>query len=143
VETFPDVQSLIPHSGPSCLLDAVLRFGPEGALCRASIPMDHPYLAGSSVHPLLAIELFAQAAAVHRALSQAPDEPSVAGGQLVAADVEVKATRLDVASDLLVRVAPTAAFGQLTKFSGELYRQGQERILVAHGEVSVAVGAKP
>jgi predicted hotdog family 3-hydroxylacyl-ACP dehydratase len=116
---------------------------PNGALCRASIPADHPYLAGSSVHPLLAIELFAQAAAVHHALAREPDEPSAAGGQLVAAEVEVKATRLEVASDLLVRVAPTAAFGQMTKFSGELYRRGPERILVARGEVSVARGAKP
>jgi len=139
VETFPDVRSLIPHGGPSCLLDAVLRSGPEGTLCRAKVAAGHPYLASASVHPLLAIELFAQAAAVHRALAQEPGG-GPAGGRLVAADVEVQAARLDRESELLVRVVPGAAFGRLTKFSGELYR-GQEQGLVARGEVSVAVEA--
>lgn len=140
METFPDVRSLIPHGGPSCLLDAVLRSGPEETLCRAKVTAGHPYLAGSNVHPLLAIELFAQAAAVHRALAREPGVRGPAGGRLVAADVEVQAARLDQESELLVRVVPGAAFGQLTKFSGELYR-GQEQGLVARGEVSVAVEA--
>lgn len=142
METFPDVRTLVPHDGPSCLLDAVVRFGPDGVECRASVSGAHPYLSGSSIHPLLAVELFAQAAAVHRALAREPGV-GAAGGQLVAADVEVQATRLDQDSELLVEVTPGATFGQMTKYAGKLYRGEQARDLVAHGEVSVAVGVLP
>lgn len=143
MEPFPDVRTLIPHSGRSCLLDTVLHFGSDGAWCRASIRADHPYLTRAKVHPLLAIELFAQTAAVHRALAEMGSSPATAGGQLVAADVEMQGTPLEPPCELLVQVVPGATFGQMTKFSGELYQEGPVRVLLARGEVSVAAEATP
>lgn len=137
---FPDVQSLIPHRGPSCLLDAVVSAGAAGAECRASVPADHPYMTSTGVHPLLAIELFAQAAAVHRALSAEVASAEPAEGRLAAAQVQVRASRLDAPARLLVRITPDAALGGLVRFAGELFMDGEERSLVATGTVSVLVG---
>jgi predicted hotdog family 3-hydroxylacyl-ACP dehydratase len=137
---FPDVQSLIPHSGPSCLLDAVLSVGQSGAVCRASLPADHPYMTDTGVHPLLAIELFAQAAAVHRALADEGASEVPAGGRLAAAQVKVHVRRLDAGTRLLVLVEPDASLGGLVRFAGKLLTDGEEKRLVAVGTVSIVVG---
>lgn len=137
----------MPHTGPSCLLDAVLEANAERTACRASIRPDHPYLDGGSVHSLLAIELFAQAAAVHRSLlgpgSNAPagGEP-IASGHLASANVQLHVLRLEAPSKLLVRVTPGVAVGHLHAFAGELFLDADELILVATGDVSVAIDAK-
>lgn len=142
MDAFPDIRTLIPHAGPSCLLHSVLRSGPEGTECQALLGHDHPYAEQGAAHSLLAIELFAQAAAVHRRLSLSePGEP-VIDGVLAAANVVLEEPRIKVDSWLLVRVVQDTALGRLLRFSGELFRGGEEAKLVAHGDVSVAVGPR-
>ena|GEM_PF-2878858 len=139
MDAFPDVESLIPQRGRSCLLDAVVSAGPDGAECRASLPLDHPYMTSAGVHPLVAIELFAQTAAAYRALAQGAASAEPAVGLLAAAQVEVHSGYLDAHRRLLVRITPDATLGGLMRFVGELFTDDAERVLVATGNVSVKV----
>ena len=140
---FPDVHTLVPQRGPSSLLDTVLSAGPERTECRATIAPDHVYMTSSGVHPLLAMELFAQAAAVHRALTLGPTAAADQAGHLAAADVRMQAARLDAPATLLVRITPGPGFGGLLRFAGELFLEGEQRVLVAEGEVTVAPSRGP
>lgn len=140
MEAFPEVQSLIPHAGPSCLLAAVQSFTPTHTECRAIVDASHPYLAQGSVHTLLAIELFAQAAAVHRALSTKDANGPVALGTLAAAQAEVYVDRLEPPLTLRVRVGQGHVLGSLHSFQGELFSAGDEPTLLATGEITVSIG---
>ena len=88
------------------------------------------------MHALLAIELFAQSAAVHRSLWDRLADGAVASGRLVGANIRVHGPRLLPPSSLLVRVVPTATFGALHSYGGKLYLADE---LLAEGDVSVSV----
>src|SRR5690606_23686985 len=115
---------LIPHAGPSCLLESVVHADGARTECRARITADHPYLKDGHVHSLLAIELFAQAAAAHRALADEATEQETsapARGHLAAANVRLHHARLRPPSTVLVRVTPGVTLGKLHSFTGQLY----------------------
>jgi len=146
VTVFPDIATLVPHAGPSCLLDSVIEAGRERTVCRALVPPDHPYLASAGVHSLLAIELFAQAAAVHRALalraeSARAESAGAESGRLAAAQATLLTPRLARGSCLRVAVVPKGSFGGLLAFGGELSLEqaGLSEVLLATGEISVAL----
>lgn len=65
-----DIEVLIPHAAPMCLLDRVLSFDAEAILCEADSHRraDHPLRGPEGVHWVHALEYGAQAAAVHGAL---------------------------------------------------------------------------
>jgi predicted hotdog family 3-hydroxylacyl-ACP dehydratase len=139
VAAFPPISSLIPHAGPSCLLEAVIHSDGERTECSAQIDVGHPYLRGQRVHSLLAIELFAQSAAVHRALQGQTGRRVVSGGRLVGANVHLHTPHFLPPMRLLVRVTPKVALGRLHSFSGHLYLSEATGVLLAEGDVSVAV----
>lgn len=136
---FPPISSLIPHAGPSCLLEAVTHSDGERTECSARIEAGHPYLRRERVHSLLAIELFAQGAAVHRALQDQAGSRVLSSGRLVGANARLHTPELVPPMCLLVRVMPKATLGQLHSFSGHLYLSDAAGMLLAEGDVSVAV----
>lgn len=136
---FPPISRLIPHAGPSCLLEAVTHSDGERTECSAQIDAAHPYLERERVHSLLAIELFAQSAAVHRALQEQTGSRAVSSGRLVGANVRLHTPEFVPPMRLLVRIMPKAALGQLHSFSGHLYLSDATGVLLAEGDVSVAV----
>lgn len=136
---FPPISSLIPHAGPSCLLEAVTDSDGEHTDCSARIEAGHPYLQRERVHSLLAIELFAQSAAVHRALQEQTGGRVVSSGRLVGANVRLHTLEFVPPMRLLVRVTPKATLATLHSFSGHLYLSEAAGVLLAEGDVSVAV----
>jgi predicted hotdog family 3-hydroxylacyl-ACP dehydratase len=69
-EAFPDIATLVPHSGPMCLLDRVLEHTRERTLCEVD-PAGSRLLANSdgSVPAWVALEYMAQCIAVHGGLA--------------------------------------------------------------------------
>lgn len=118
---------------------SILESGAEHTDCRALVPEDHPYLVHDRAHSLLAIELLAQAAAVHRRLTPSPDDPEAQGGFLVGSSVVLGMSYVAAGSSLRVRVRREASLGRLLRFCGEVMLESAPYTLIASGEVSVAL----
>ena len=100
------IRARIPHSGRMCLLDEVLEWDGERITCRsrAHRAADHPLRSGAALGGATAIELAAQAMAVHGALLASEHGAAAQAGRLASVrDVEILADRLDMlADDLLI-----------------------------------------
>ena len=100
----PAVAALIPHQGPMCLLDEVLRYDEHSIACRATShrSAENPLRCAGRLPALAGIEYAAQALAAHCALV-APDVSS-RGAQGVLAGVRslrLRVDRLDEIADFL------------------------------------------
>jgi|SRR6185312_6539848 len=70
METFPPIAELLPHRGPSVLLDAVVEDSLDEIRARVRIGPHHPYHEqGLGVPVWVGIELMAQAIAAHAGLN--------------------------------------------------------------------------
>lgn len=67
---FPPVPALVPHGLPARLVTGVVAADPEGIVCLAEIPPDHPLVEGGRAPTFLGLEACAQAAAVLEALGR-------------------------------------------------------------------------
>jgi predicted hotdog family 3-hydroxylacyl-ACP dehydratase len=66
---FPAIASLVPHSGPMCLLDRVLEHGPRHTVCAVDPARSHLLAAADGRVPAwVGIEYMAQCIAVHGGL---------------------------------------------------------------------------
>lgn len=133
---WPAPADLLPHVGPACLLDAVVEHAEDSTVCEATPYRDGRYDEGEGVTCLLAIELIAQAAAVHAALIAEPGPPR--GGLLVA----VQDARFTVPTLPLVplRVRVTQTWGgadALAAFTGAVLR-GEDVLATADLRVARA-----
>ncbi len=91
------IAARIPHSGAMCLLDALLRWTNESITCTVHDTADptHPLRLAGTLPSACALELAAQAMALHGALC-APAGAAVAPGFLASArDVRLHVLRLD------------------------------------------------
>lgn len=133
---------LLPQRGRAVLLGELVSSSSERTVCRASIGAEHPYLTDGTVHPLVAVELFAQAAAVHRGLATSRDmaRAPVSGRLASILELVVHTAPFPVGTLLLVTVSPGASLGQLHEFSGRLERieaDGSPELAV-EGRIAVA-----
>lgn len=64
-EVFPHLVDLIPHRGPALLLDQVVAHDDTETECTARIGSEMQYVASGRADAALAMELIAQAVAVH------------------------------------------------------------------------------
>jgi predicted hotdog family 3-hydroxylacyl-ACP dehydratase len=87
----------IPHSGSMCLLDGLLHWDAEHALCRASSHHDaaNPLRSPGGLLAPVAIEYAAQAMALHGALTALPGSVPSAGYLAAARGVNLHVARLD------------------------------------------------
>lgn len=70
------LESLVPQSGPMCLLDAVTDWDSERITCTATLRLQgHPLARAGSVPGIAACEYAAQATAVHGALLDGAGSP--------------------------------------------------------------------
>ena len=84
METYPPLSELLPHRGPSVLLDAVLENRRDSIRVRAHIGPQHPYLEpGRGVPVWVGIELMAQAIAVHAGLTARRSQRAPRKGMLL------------------------------------------------------------
>ena len=103
------IEARVPQKGDMCLLDEVLSWDAEQALCRSGTHrrVDHPLRAHERLGSACAIEYAAQAAAVHGALCAGNGSSSANRIGVLASvrGVELSVARLDtISGDLLVHV---------------------------------------
>ncbi len=72
-QPFPDLDRILPHRGPSRLVHTAVEADRERALCRARVPSDNAFCHAGRVPAFVAIEMAAQAAAVHAGLVRVED----------------------------------------------------------------------
>jgi predicted hotdog family 3-hydroxylacyl-ACP dehydratase len=65
VSDFPPIAELIPHSGPAVLLDRVVEHNDSETTCLAVVDPAMQYVRAGRADAALALELMAQAVAVH------------------------------------------------------------------------------
>lgn len=117
----------IPHRGPMRFVDDVLSVGPDHVETTMTLRPDH-IMAGVAtderkVSPLIAIELFAQSAAVlmsHRTMGTDPNP--VAGALLGTRGITTDVDTLTVGDVLIVRAKEKWGQGALAQFECELFR---------------------
>ena len=100
-----EIARLIPHSGPMCLLDGVVRWDASRIQCisRGHGAADNPLRSGDQLPALCGIEYAMQAMAVHGGLTGKVDGRPRGGYLASLRDLDCRATRLDdLDGDLLV-----------------------------------------
>ena len=124
----PPPETLIPHSAPALLVRSVSETSPQGIVCLAAIPEDHPLAEDGRVPCFLGLEAAAQAAAVLEALERSADEAGPRMGYLVGIrDARLRAPHLSTGRTFRVTArlhgsAPPLSMYQVTLegASGEL-----------------------
>ncbi len=106
------IAARIPHSGSMCLLDGLLSWDAEHALCRARSHRDatNPLRSPGGLLAPVAIEYASQAMALHGALTALPGSVPSAGFLAAARGVNLHVARLDDVPGWL-RVAVTRLAG--------------------------------
>lgn len=126
----------LPHRPPMRLLDEVIEASGRKLVVRVRIGDDHILLDDEGkVTPLLAIELFAQAAAALLVwLGGKAGAPSVTGYLLGTRKLDMHAECFVPGDELDVVVEESWSTPGLAQLNGELYRGGE---LVASGVITV------
>ncbi|MBI4618940.1 MAG: hypothetical protein HY739_02050 [Desulfobacterales bacterium] len=78
-----DIEKLIPHRDRMKLINEVLDIGADTAVTSSLVSNRWPLCQGSSVDPLVLIEIVAQTAAVHISWKRGADRGAGGGGWLV------------------------------------------------------------
>lgn len=134
-EAFPG--GLLPHEGRALLLTAILSRSADRAEAVAFIGPDHPYLTPSGVESTVALELFAQAAALVSGLA---DEPARQGRLAAVHELDLDREFVPVGTELTITVSREGDHGLLTRFSGALTAGGKS---IARGVIVVALTERP
>lgn len=125
----------LPHRPPMRLLDEVVEASGRRLVARARISDGHILLEDGRVSPLLAIELFAQAAAALLVwLGGKAGAPSVTGYLLGTRKLDMHADAFVPGDELDVVVEESWGTPGLAQLEGELHRGGE---LVARGVITV------
>lgn len=127
----------LPHRPPMLFLDEILELDPAGIVTRTTLREDFILAReGGRVSPLVAVEIFAQAAAAYFAAHTADAASATMQGALLGArsfSASVDAFR--VGDQLVARVRQAWGTAGLAQFDCTLYRDGE---LVAEGAINVA-----
>ena len=126
------IAARIPHSGSMCLLERLLEWGSDHALCRATSHRDptNPLRSPGGLLSPVAIEYASQVMALHGGLTAPPDAAPSAGFLAAARGVNLYVPRLDdVAGALLIRVTRMAGAEAQALYQFEL-RDEAGRLLV-------------
>jgi predicted hotdog family 3-hydroxylacyl-ACP dehydratase len=134
------IAARIPHSGSMCLLDSLLHWTPDEALCRASSHRDatNPLRSPGGLLSPVAIEYASQAMALHGALTALPGSVPSAGFLAAARGVNLHTSRLDdVPGWLMVHVKRLAGAEAQALYSFELTNEAGQ--LLVDGRATVVL----
>ena len=139
---FPDVRDLLPHRGRMCLVERIVEAREDGLVCSARIPRGSPLASGDTAPGLVAMEIGAQAAAVHEGLSRRNHggSSSPAPGYLVRArDVLLAPERLPVDRPMAIDVRRVGGAAPLALYERRLALGGVE---LARGTIATYRNAR-
>lgn len=146
-EHFPDITTLVPHTGNMCLLSHVVCSSDQDIVCAANSHRDpaNPLRHQGQLSVQAGIEYAGQAIAAHSNLLglQAGDHaaPPARGVMAVLSEVSWSVNRLDdILPDLEIRATCIAALPQAKNYRFALYG-GTELLL--QGEMTVALHGNP
>lgn len=135
----PPITDLVPHRPPMLLVDEVVSREGQKVVCRTTIRPDTMFVEDGSIPALVAIELFAQSAAVLTSLLAVQTGVAIDSGALLGTrEITLHTDRFEVGDVLEVHVEQTMAMGMMAHVDCALYR-GDERL--AEGSVQVMAGA--
>ena len=136
---FPDITQLVPHRPPMLLVDEVVSLEGAKVVCRTTLTPETPFVEGGEAPVLLAIELFAQSAAVLTSLLAVQTGATIDSGALLGTrEIRFFGDTLRAGEVLDIHVEQTLAMGMMAHVDCALYR-GEERL--AEGSVQVMAGA--
>ncbi len=93
IADLPPLDALLPHRPPMRLVEGVTGFVEDGVRCRVVVPPDCPLARGGPAPGLALVEMAAQAAAVHGALTAPGGDASARPGAIVGLpEVELRCT---------------------------------------------------
>jgi predicted hotdog family 3-hydroxylacyl-ACP dehydratase len=127
----PDLENLLPHRGPTRLLEAVEEILEDRLVCRARIPANNPFASEGSAPAFVGLEIAAQAAAAVEALARLKSEGAVSPriGYLVGVrDAVFHAEVLPVDRPLRVSVRLAKRTGPLNVYEAVVTLEGESRV---------------
>lgn len=126
-------ERLIPHRGPARLVEAIVDAQLDAGLvvCRGRVPAESPFAHGGLAPAVIVLELAAQAAAVHHALSVLSDDPPRQGYLVAVRSASFHAADVAVGVPLLARVRRTGQAGPLATYDVQVDGPQGEEILTA------------
>jgi predicted hotdog family 3-hydroxylacyl-ACP dehydratase len=133
-----EIRTLIPHSGPMCLLDEVTQWDDQSIVCITNTHRDpaNPLRRDGRLSALHAFEYGAQAAAVHGGLRARSVGTTAAPGYLAALrDGRLHVSRLDCIH-LPLRICATRLFGDGANTVYECLISAAN-VLVAEGRIII------
>lgn len=134
-----DVLARMPHRGPMLFLDEVVDVGSNTARTRTRLREGFILAKDGKVSPLVAIELFAQAAAAFMASKTATtDRPTVQGALLGSRSLDTLVDAFEVGDELVAEVEQVFGAGALAQFKCALFRAEAK---VAEGHINVVSGS--
>jgi predicted hotdog family 3-hydroxylacyl-ACP dehydratase len=132
--------AFLPHRPPMLLLDRLLEHGEAHAVCEAHVVSDGLFVDEGGVSALIALELFAQAAAAHIGYEWyvRGDAAGLRAGALLGTRrIDLLVDRLTVGDRLVVRATHVMSMPPVAQYEGTLFREGE---VIASGTISVAAG---
>jgi predicted hotdog family 3-hydroxylacyl-ACP dehydratase len=121
------------------MLDELVHHEAERAVCAKTFRTGEAFVEGGAASALVALELFAQAAAAHFGYAgMERGAPMGAGALLGSRKIDLFAPSLPVGERLLVEVRQTLAMPPMAQFDCAL--RGADGRLLADGTINVAVG---
>lgn len=135
----PPLAEFMPHRAPMLLLDRMLAWSEEAAVCERTVRPGDSFVEEDGVSALLALELFAQAAAAHVGyLGRTRGDTMGSGALLGTRRIDLAVDRFAPGDVLEVHVRQLMSIPPLAQYECALRRRGET---VASGTVNVAMGA--
>lgn len=136
---YPPLTAFMPHRPPMLVLDALVSCDERTVVCSRTIREGDVFVEGGEVSALLALELFAQAAAAHFGYLGMKRGSGMASGALLGTrKLELDVDRYRVGDVLEVRAEQVMSMPPAAQYDCTLARGGE---IVARGTINVAMGA--
>lgn len=138
MSVYPAIVDLLPHRAPMLLLRRVLSHTPQETRCEAIIEPAFAAACGGEASVVFALEMIAQAAAVHHGLGQRGAGPRATRGLLLGSRrLLLNRRALPTGAPLTVVVLGGAApvIGELIRFEGRVEDQAGD--VLATGDATV------
>jgi predicted hotdog family 3-hydroxylacyl-ACP dehydratase len=122
---FGPIADYLPHRPPMLLIDEIVEWSEQRAVCRTTIHPDCVFAIDGAVHPAAMIEFVAQVCAIYVGVrsARAGDPPQV-GFIMACREVDFGVERFAVGDELTITATKVFGQKQLAAFTGTVARDG-------------------